>query len=234
MLLGGGWTPVPTGKCSDLSSGPRRPHEPPPYPALNMSGSSALTFSGKAFSQLHFGWFCESQLWNGNSISGSRAWSSVPRQWLRLGLAAHPWRGMQEWMEEDSLAKKKKKKCMWKRSGKVEIDFWLWSPSSGPQRWTPAELTLSTLSRRLLPDKRLRGPLPDKELPGRAGGAAAQLRGQGHPEAVAQAQDHQPDRPLGGRLSGAWPAARVGTAASSRPTWLRAPLVRSSSGKGIF
>ena len=37
-------------------------------PLLNRSGSRALTFSGKAFSQLHFGWFCEPQLWNGNSI----------------------------------------------------------------------------------------------------------------------------------------------------------------------
>ena len=97
----------------------------------------------------------------------------------------------------------------------------LWSPSCGPQRWTPGELTLSTLSRRLLPDERLRGPLPDKELPGRAGGAATQLWGQGHPEAVAQAQDHHPDRPLGGWLSGAWPAAWVGPAASSRPMRLR-------------
>ena len=80
-------------------------HHPLP---LNRSGSRALTFSGKAFSQLHFGWFCESQLWNGNSINESRAWSSVPRQWLRPGLAAHPWGGMQEWMEEDSLAQKEK------------------------------------------------------------------------------------------------------------------------------
>lgn len=60
-------------------------------------------------------------------------------------------------------------------------------------------------SRRLLLDKRLWSTVSDKEFPRRTGCKVTQLRDQGHPEAVAQAENHQPDHPLCRWLSGRYP-----------------------------
>lgn len=121
------------------------------------------------------------------------------------------------------------------------------SPNSSPELDT-WRLTLSVLSRGLLPDKRLWGTFSDKEFPRRASCKTAQLRDQRHPEAVAQTENHQPDHPFRGRLSGMWPAMVTGRGTCflcppPRLSWLpghaelrapEVPLLSNHSAEEIF